>query len=57
MQRGAEAVMDTLKMAHGVKKPLQQKEERIKSLADQQKRYYPVDVRGNLDEWGAIVHH
>ena len=49
--------MDTLKMAHGVKKPLQQKEERIKSLADQQKRYYPIDVRGNLDEWGAIIHH
>jgi hypothetical protein len=20
-------------------------------------RYYPVDVRGNLDEWGAIIAH
>jgi len=20
-------------------------------------RYYPVDVRGNLDEWGAVIKH
>lgn len=35
--------MDPLKMAYGVKKPLDQKEESIKALPGQQKRYYPVD--------------
>jgi len=20
-------------------------------------RYYPVDKYGNLDEWGAVIHH
>lgn len=49
--------MDSLKMAYGVKTPLHHKEDRIKSLPDQQMRYYPVDARGNLDEWGAIVAH
>jgi len=49
--------MDPLKMVHGVKKPLEQKEEMIKGLPDQQKRYYPVDHRGNLDEWGAVIKH
>lgn len=33
-QRGAEAVMDPLKMVHGVKKPLEHKEEMIKGLPD-----------------------
>jgi hypothetical protein len=32
MQRGAEAVMDPLKMAYGVKKPLDMKEDRIKDM-------------------------
>jgi hypothetical protein len=31
-QRGAEAVMDSLKMVHGVKNPLENKEERIRNL-------------------------
>jgi hypothetical protein len=44
-------------MAYGVKKPLDQKEERIKGLKDQNMRYYPVDKYGNLDEWGAVIHH
>jgi hypothetical protein len=34
MMRGSESVMDPLKMAYGVKKPLDQKEERIKELKD-----------------------
>ena len=57
MMRGSESVMDPLKMAYGVKKPLDQKEERIKELKDNNKRYYPVDKHGNLDEWGAVIHH
>ncbi len=32
-QKGAEAVMDSLKMAYGVKNPLETKEEKIKNLA------------------------
>lgn len=42
MQRGADAVMDPLKMAYGVKKPLDQKQESIQALYSQSKRYYPV---------------
>ena len=42
-QRGAESVMDPLKMVHGVKHPLDQQEDKIKQLPGQQKRYYPVD--------------
>lgn len=57
MQRGAEAVMDPLKMAYGVKKPLELKDEKIRGLPGQQMRYYPTDKRGNLDEWGAVIKH
>ena len=49
--------MDPLKMAYGVKKPLDQKEEAIRGLPAQQKRYYPVDQYGRLDEWGAVIKH
>jgi hypothetical protein len=49
--------MDPLKMAYGVKKPLDLKENKIKELSNQQMRYYPKDQHGNLDEWGAIINH
>ena len=49
--------MDTLKLAYGVKKPLDQKEQQIKALPSQQMRYYPVNQHGKLDEWGALIQH
>lgn len=49
--------MDPLKMAYGVKKPLDLKEPKIKEMPNQKMRYYPVDKRGNLDEWGAMINH
>ena len=53
--RGGEPpIMDPLKMAYGVKKPLDQKTEKISNLLDNQKRYYPTNQNGEVDEWGAI---
>ena len=49
-------MMDPLKIhASGVKKPLEQKGEKIQNLYDGQMRYYPTDKKGNLDEWGAVI--
>ena len=49
-------VVDPLKMhAYSVKKPLDNKSDKIQQLYDEQKRYYPVDREGNIDEWGAII--
>jgi len=50
-------IMDPLKMAYGVKKPLTDKTEKIKDLVTDQNRYYPLDKHGNVDEWGAVVKH
>ena len=51
-----DAVMDPLKMhTAGVKKPMQEKEEKIQNLYNNQERYYPTDPKGNLDEWGAVI--
>lgn len=55
--QGGDAIMDPLKMAHGVKKPLQDKAEKIQQLYGEQKRYYPVDRKGQVDEWGAVQRH
>lgn len=55
--RGGDAVMDPLKMGHGVKKPLDQKAEKIQELQNNQKRYYPTSVTGDVDEWGAMQRH
>jgi hypothetical protein len=49
-------VMDPLKLrAMGVKKPLEDKKDKIESLQEDYKRYYPVDKNGQLDEWGAVI--
>ena len=56
-QRGSDSVMDPLKMAYGVKKPLEFKEGSIKAYPEKHMRYYPVDQHGKLDEWGAIIKH
>lgn len=49
--------MDPLKMVYGVKKPLDQKQQKILDLPNQHKRYYPVTQNGQLDEWGAVIKH
>ena len=49
-------MMDPLKIhAAGVKKPLEQKNDKIQNLYQDQMRYYPTDQKGNLDEWGAVI--
>ena len=54
---GGDAVMDPLKAAYGVKKPLDQKQQKISELHSNQKRYYPTSARGDVDEWGAVIQH
>jgi len=34
---------------------METKQEKIHALPEQNKRYYPTDVKGNLDEWGAVI--
>ena len=47
---------DTLKFhSYGIKKPYENKQENIKNLYENQKRYYPVTKEGQIDEWGAVV--
>jgi len=41
--------------AFGVKRPLDEKQEKINNLLEQSKRYYPTDQKGNVDEWGAVI--
>ena len=48
--------VDPLKFhTYGIKKPIEQKQESIQNLYDQQKRYYPIDKHGQIDEWGAVI--
>ena len=49
--------MDPLKLTYGVKKPLNEKSERIKDYQDNNKRYYPTTIHGDVDEWGAVEKH
>ena len=49
-------LIDPLRIhTQGVKKPLEDKGQKLQSLADNNQRYYPTDPRGNLDEWGAVI--
>ena len=49
-------LVDPLKFqTYGVKKPFEEKAGNIERLLAEQKRYYPVDRLGNIDEWGAII--
>ena len=49
--------IDPFKMhSHSLKKPIEEKKDNIEQLLQNKNRYYPVDPRGNLDEWGAIIH-
>ena len=40
---------------YGVKRPLEEKKEEIEELYRNNKRYYPKDKKGGLDEWGAVI--
>ncbi len=49
-------LVDTLKFrSYGVKHPLEQKEQKIQELLEHNKRYYPLDAKGNVDEWSAVL--
>ena len=51
-------IIDPLKLhTWGAKKPLTQKQDSIKALQLDNKRYYPNDKDGNIDEWGALIKH
>ena len=62
-----EQLVDPLKIhTFGVKRPLEEKKEEIEKLynnnfsrdpnhAPNQKRYYPKNIKGDLDEWGAVI--
>ena len=39
----------------GVKKPIQDKADKIQSLLAQNKRYYPMKPNGQVDEWQALI--
>lgn len=34
-----------------------EKHDKIKKLNEEYKRYYPIDNRGNVDEWAAVIKH
>ncbi len=41
----------------GVKQTLDAKEDRIKQMIQDGKRYYPPSEKVGLDEWGALLKH
>lgn len=42
--------------SYGVKKPFDHKMEHIKKIQSSgNMRYYPINPKGNVDEWGAII--
>ena len=48
--------VDPLKFhTYSLKKPMADKEQKIQELYNQQKRYYPIDRHGQIDEWGAVI--
>jgi hypothetical protein len=41
-----------------VKKPIEEKQDKIRELYEEKHlRYYPVDTKGQLDEWAAVIKH
>ena len=49
-------LIDPLKVhTLGVKKPLEEKEGKIQQMYNEHKRYYPLDAKGDIDEWGAVI--
>eukprot|EP00347_Sterkiella_histriomuscorum_P007113 403350214 len=51
-------VIDPFKFkTYGVKRPLDEKEEKIQKLLEDNKRYYPTAKNGQVDEWAAVIKH
>ena len=49
-------MIDPLKIhTQGVKKPLEDKGDKLTALANNNQRYYPQDARGGIDEWAAVI--
>ena len=49
-------LIDPLKIhTQGVKKPMEDKGQKMQAMVEGGQRYYPTDPRGNLDEWGAVI--
>ena len=34
---------------------MDEKQAKINELLENNKRYYPTDGKGNIDEWGAVI--
>lgn len=43
--------------AFGTKKDYLDKQDHIRELLENNKRYYPPDMGGVIDEWGAMARH
>ena len=43
--------------AYGIKRPFDEKVERVAALHEEGKRYYPGDRKTGVDEWGAVIKH
>jgi disulfide oxidoreductase YuzD len=49
-------VVDPLKYkSYGVKKPFEEKQQKYIEKIEQNKRIYPTNKQGNIDEWSAMV--
>jgi len=49
-------LVDPLRVkSYGIKKDKSQKAENLKTIDDDNRRWYPVDYKGRVDEWGAVV--
>lgn len=49
-------VVDPLKTnSYGVKRPINEKAEKINQRYENNERYYPTDRWGGIDEWGAVI--
>ena len=52
----SDQLVDPLKVhTMGVKKPLEEKKDRIRQYYEEAKRYYPSNERVSVDEWGAVI--
>ena len=41
--------------SYGVKKPFEEKSQKIEELINNNMRYYPVLRNGKIDEWQAVI--
>ena len=49
-------IIDPFKLhSHNLKKPIEEKKENIENLVNNLNRYYPLNSKGEINEWGAII--